>query len=116
MSDLKKDLPVLKNWVEDMVLYLPKNRFWLVRTYVRTYAYISKRGGGLEEGDFLKIKNESEDFEFFFLSFSVGWLSFRVDIQDVSFKWQFLKAYKLVIFINVYLTSVKRKWKLRLAR
>ena len=54
MSDLKKDLPVLKNWVEDMVLYLPKNRFWLVRTYVRTYAYISKRGGVWRKGIFLK--------------------------------------------------------------
>jgi hypothetical protein len=33
--------------------------------YVFTYAYISKGGGGIEEGDFCKQKNESEDFEHF---------------------------------------------------
>ena len=45
--------------------------------YVFTYAYISKGGGGIEEGDFCKQKNESEDFEHFRKkSFNEGWLSF----------------------------------------
>ena len=33
--------------------------------YVRTYAIFQKEGGGIEEGDFCKQKNESEDFEHF---------------------------------------------------
>ena len=45
MGDLWKELPVFKNWVEDMALYqyLPKNRFWLVHMYV--HMHIFQRGG-----------------------------------------------------------------------
>ena len=58
MGDLWKELPVFKNWVEDMALYqyLPKNRFWLVRTYVHMHIFQKGGGGRIEEGDFRKIK------------------------------------------------------------
>ena len=36
--------------------YLPKNRFWLVRTYVHMHIFQKGGGGRIEEGDFRKIK------------------------------------------------------------